>query len=186
MSSWLEAYEKLPEAQKARVQRWIHLQKFIAETLRVPFDTWIEKYVGAAMNAPFDYSFMQVTVPGFSGLETEGASFSTALDPATARTARVPLKAKNQMGRLSPALQEALAALLEAPSEDKASVPPADVVTLQKIFPSAKPLAKLKRKDFRNVRIRREGNDIVIAVEAEVLLQQDVFELSAALNRPQF
>lgn len=187
MSAWLEAYEKLPEAQKVRVQRWIHLQKFISETLGVPFETWIETYVGGAMAAPFDYSFMQVTVPGFSGLETDGATFSREVDPATARTSRVPLGAKNQLGRLSPTLQEAIGARLEsAEPTDPAPVPPADVVVLQKVFPGEKALARLKRKDFRRVRLGREGDRVYVGLDgdAERLLELPLHEFTAVMKRP--
>lgn len=187
MSAWQEAYEKLDAEQKARVKRWIHLQQLIARTLNIPFEKWIETYVGDAMAAPFDYTFMEVTVPGFAGLDVEGASFSHDVDPSTTRIARVPLKAKNQMGRLSPPFQEALAGLLEARETGPVKVPPADVATLQKVLASAKPLARLKRKDFRRVQVRREDNILVIelAGDSEVLLQQDLFELSAVLKRPQ-
>ena len=187
MSAWLEAYEKLPEAQKGRVQRWIHLQKLVAETLRIDFDRWIEDYVGGAMKAPFDYRFMEVTVPDFAGLDVEGATFTKDTDPATARTARVPIRAKNQLGRLSPGLQEGFAGLLEGTHAEAIPVPPSDVVTLQKLFPSEKPLAKLKRKDFRRVELSREGNDILCGLSgepAEVLFRLELFEGSAILDKP--
>lgn len=188
MSGWLQAYEKLPEEQKARVQRWIHLQKLIAETLKIPFERWIEAYVGSAMQAPFDYSFMQVTLPDFAGLETDGATFSKDVDPATARTARVPLRAKNQLGRLSPGLQESIGGFLEDEAKAASShpIPPADVVTLQKILAGEKALVRLKRKDFRRVRIGRTGDEVVIRLDedGDELARLDVFEFSAVMNRP--
>jgi hypothetical protein len=188
MSGWLEAYERLPEAQKVRVQRWIHLQKFIAETLGMPFEQWVETYVGAAMQAPFDYSFMEAaTISGFAGLDADGATFTKDLDPATARVARVPLRAKNQLGRLSSGLQDALARLLEDPEATApVPIPPADVVTLQKILPGEKGLARLKRKDFRKARVVREGPRVRVVLEGDAapLVDQDVFELSAVLNKP--
>lgn len=212
MSGWLEAYEKLPELQKARVQRWIHLQKLIAETLRIPFDRWIEVYVGAAIEAPFDYAFMEVTVPGFVGLDADGATFTRDLDPASARSARVPVRAQNQLGRLSPGLQAVLTQLLEGDAPTSLEpVPPADVGTLQKLFPRSAALAKLKRKDFRRVVIERSGDTILItlsepggpaapssggaqafappvegarAERPEPLLALDVYEFAAVLNKP--
>jgi hypothetical protein len=37
------------------------------------------------------------TISGFAGLDADGATFTKDLDPATARVARVPLRAKNQL-----------------------------------------------------------------------------------------
>ena len=187
VSAWLEAFEQLSEAQKSRLRRWIQLQELIADTLRIPFETWIETYIGEAMQRPFDYSFMQVTVPGFVGLELEGAavSFSATLDPATARTARVPVRAQNQLGRLSSDFQDRVVELLDEKGVgDSHPVPPGDVACLQKVFPREKALAQLKRKDFRKVRMTRQPDSIVLEVEGDPLLKQDIYEFSAVMNKP--
>ncbi|MEL6185994.1 MAG: hypothetical protein AAFU79_15325 [Myxococcota bacterium] len=186
MGTWREAYEMLPEAQQERVQRWIQLQGLIAESLGMSFDRWIEDYVGGAMAAPFDYRFMEVTAPGFAGLDTDGATFSRETDPATARVARVPVRSANQLGRLSNALQDALTDQLGDPSAGPLAVAPGDVATLQKIFPAERGLARLKRKDFRKVRFVRTDTQIRLEVEGEnePLLAQDLFAFSSALNKP--
>src|SRR5882672_7038285 len=142
MGAWLEAYEKLTEEQQDRVQRWIHLNKFIAHTLHMPFDDWVNRFITPAMERPMDYSFMESTLVGFQGLDVEGqgVSFTKELDPSTRLVRRVPLRAKNNLGRLSTDLQDGIAKLLELadePAEDEAplKVSPGDVAHLQKIFP---------------------------------------------------
>ena len=100
MGAWLEAYETLDEGQKSRVQKWLHLNKFIARTLRLDWETWVDDYLKPAMAQPLDYGFMADCVPDFQAFETrgQGVTFSTDVDPATAQTARVPLRASNHLG----------------------------------------------------------------------------------------
>ncbi len=167
------------------MQRWIHLQRFVADTLRMSFDKWIEEYVGPCMEKPFDYSFLQDTIPGLQGgLNTDGVSFSKDIDPATALTARVPLRAQNNLGRLSPNLQDQVAALLSSGESAAHKLSPADLTQLQKIFPQEKALARLKRKDFRKTQVVREADDILINVEGgEAILKLNVLEFSAVMNK---
>ncbi len=188
MSAWLEAYNQLEPAEQERIQRWLHLQRFISETLRVPWETWIETYIGGAMERPFDYSFMDATIPGFSGLDGpagQGESFTKEIDPATALTARVPLRAQNNLGRLSPGLQDQVSALLGSVEAPAAKLLPADVAVLQKIFAKEKALAKLKRKDFRKLSLERSGDDLLIEVQGAdaPLLRMNLMEFSAVMGR---
>src|SRR5262245_20087916 len=135
MGAWLEAFEQLDDAQKDRVQRWIHLNKFISHTLRISWEDWVNNFVKPCMEAPLDYSFMAAVISeaGGLGLEGKGVSFTKELDPATRATARVPLRAKNNLGRLSPELQDRLAAMLEGKEADPIKLLPGDVTMLQKI-----------------------------------------------------
>ena len=186
MGAWLEAYEKLDEAQKDRVQRWLHLNKFIVRTLRLDWETWVDDYLQPAMNAPLDYSFMADCVPDFQGLDAagQGETFSKAVDPATAQTARVPLRAANHLGRLSPDVQDGIARLLESADGAPVVVLPGDVVHLQKIFRREKALGKLPRKDFRSVEVCRDANDIVIRVrDGAELVRMSVVEFGAEMRR---
>ena len=187
MSAWLDAYNQLNPEQQERIKRWLHLQRFIAETLKVPWDTWIEEYIGGAMERPFDYSFMEATIPGFAGVDGpagQGSTFTKEIDPATALTARVPLRAQNNLGRLSNDLQDQISALLEGPA-DPVKLLPADVAVLQKIFAKEKALARLKRKDFRKLSLGREGDDLVIEVKdsEDELLRMNLLEFSAVMSR---
>ncbi len=184
MGAWLETYEKLTPEQQDRVQRWIHLNKFIARTLKLSFEDWLEKFVQPCMERPLDYSFMAACVPGFTGLE-DNISFSKVADPALAKTSRVPLRAQNNLGRLSPELQDSLASLLEAEGAEALRISPADVAQLQKIFAKEKALAKLQRKDFRSVQIARSDEDIVVRLEAGTeLLRQSLTEFGAMMRKP--
>jgi hypothetical protein len=187
VSAWLEAYERLPEDAQARVKRWLHLQKLIAQTLRLSWEEWIEQYLGYAMAHPFDYRFMEATFPAFTGIEADpgqGASFTKELDPATALTARVPLRAKNNLGRLSPELQDAIAGMLERGEPSVTKLVPADVVHLQKIFLKEKALAKLKKKDFKALTLERDGDDILITLEGgEEILRMNVLEFGATMSK---
>lgn len=187
MSAWLEAYQQLPEEIQERVQRWLHLQKFISQTLKIPWEKWVEDYLGSCMARPFDYSFMEATFPSFAGFEGaagQGVSFSKEMDPATALVARVPLRAQNNMGKLSPDLQDALGGMLEIGEPSSTRLKPSDVVHLQKMFPKEKGLAKLKRKDFRKLTVERDGDDIVVEVEGgDELLRLNVLEFSAVMSR---
>jgi hypothetical protein len=186
MSAWLEAFEALPDDVRERVEKWLYLQKFIAQTLRIPWRKWVEHYLAAAMERPFDYSFMQATFPaflGFDGTEGKGVSFTTGQDAATALVARVPLRAKNNLGRLSPDLQDAIAAMLEEEG-DAVRLLPSDVAQLQKIFPKEKPLARLDKKSFRKVELDREGDEIVLRVEGGAeLFRINVLEISAVMSK---
>ncbi len=185
MGTWLEAYESLSEESKANVQRWIHLNKFIARTLRIEERAWFEDWVGGAMRNPMDYSFMEACIPGFVGIGQE-ESFVRGLDSGQSATPRVPLRAKNNLGRLSPELQDAIASMLEKGEPDSTSLTPADVAQLQKIFANQKELAKLKRPDFRKLRLSVDlaTQDLVLAVEggAEVL-RMNPAEFSAVMSR---
>jgi hypothetical protein len=191
MGAWLEAYEKLQPEQQDRVQRWIHLNKFIAHTLRLSWDDWVNRFIQPCMERPMDYSFMEPTLVGKEGLglEGQGVTFTKEIDPSTRLVRRVPLRAKNNLGRLSPDLQDGIAKLLER-AEDRAEdeaplkVLPADVAHLQKIFPGEKALAKLKRPDFRKVTFAREVDEVVIAVEgADELMRMNVLEFSAVMSK---
>jgi hypothetical protein len=188
MGAWLESYEKLSPEQQERVQLWIHLNKFISRTLRIDWEKWIDDYVNPAMENPLDFSFMQDALPdaNFTGLGVEGGgvSFTKDMDPATAQTARVPLRAKNNLGRLSADLQDAIAQLLESAGPAPVAVGPADVAKLQKILPKERPLATLKRKDFRKVTIARDADDIVIAVkDGDELVRTTVLEFGAEMRK---
>ncbi len=183
MSGWLEAYERLPEDAKARVQQWLHLQRMIAETLRVPWERWIDHYIGYAMSHPFDYRFMEAAIPNFVGLETTGG-FTTQLDPATALVARVPLRAQNNLGRLSPELQDTIAALLERTDAGSFPLLPSDVALLQKIFFKEKSLARLKKQSFKDLVLERDGDDLTISLPGgEELLRMNVLEFGATMSK---
>ena len=190
MGAWLQAYEKLDDAQKDRVQRWLHLNKFIARALRLDWDDWVSAYLQPAMDRPLDYSFMADCVPDFAGFDHvgQGATFSKHVDPATAQTARVPVRAANSLGRLSPAAQDGIAALLEAAETagepDPVDVGPGDVVHLQKVFRREKALGRLQRKDFRRVQVAREGNEVVVRVQdGDELCRMSVLEFGAEMRR---
>jgi hypothetical protein len=191
MGAWLEAYEKLSEDQKDRVQRWIHLNKFIAHTLHLSWDDWVNRFLSPSMERPMDYSFMESTLVGFRGLDVEGqgVSFTKEIDPSTRLVRRVPLRAKNNLGRLSPELQDGVATLLERAEDPEGEdpplrVPPGDVAHLQKIFPGEKLLAKLKRPDFRKVTFAREVDEIVLAVEGGgELMRMNVLEFSGVMSK---
>lgn len=186
MGAWLEAYEELDDEQKLRVQRWLHLNKFIARTLKLDWDEWIDDYVKSCVENPLDYAFMQACLPGFTGIDTQGqgTTFSTEVDPATAAVAKVPLRAQNNLGRLSPDLQDTLAAMLETGEPDPAKVSPADVTALQKILRTEKTLAKLKRPLFRKVQVARDEDDIVLRVEGgDELVRMNVLEFGAVMRK---
>lgn len=184
MATWLESYKKLPPLQQARVERWIQIQRFVAETLKIDFETWITDYVGGAMEAPFDYSFLEEAA--FVGLNLTSETFTKDLDPATAQVARVPIKAQNQMGRLSPEFQARVAERLENYLEAPVPIPPADVATLQKLFPKERLLGRLKRKDFKALQLRRSGNRIELSVKGkeQPLLSMELIGFAAVLNKP--
>ncbi len=187
MSAWLEAFEGLPEAAKERVRRWVLLQRLVADTLGVPFERWVEEYVGGAMAHPFDYRFLDGLVPG--GFEGFGGAteFSLGADPATAGMAKVPVRAANQLGRLSPGFQDAIRRLLDDPEAPAATPPPGDVATLQKIFPGVKALARLKRPEFRRLRLTRDHDALVLSLDgpAEDLAQLPLEEVASTLARRQ-
>ncbi|MFO0728595.1 MAG: hypothetical protein U1E65_32765 [Myxococcota bacterium] len=187
MATWTEGYNALPDEAKVNVQRWIHLNKFIAQTLKIDELKWFEGYLGEAMAQPFDYSFMGETMPGLSGLGLEGKGevFTRGMEPGGFVGPRVPLRAKNNMGRLSPALQDALAGLIEQGEPSSVALSPADVATLQKIFPTAKGLAKLKRPDFRSVALGRDmsAQEVTMSAASGELLRMNVMEFAAVLSR---
>lgn len=186
MGAWLDSYKRLSPEQQDRVQAWIHLNKFIARSLRIDWEKWIEEYVSPAMENPMDFAFMEAVASDFQGLGVEGGgvTFTKDVDPATAQTARVPLRAKNNLGRLSNELQDQIAALLESAGTEPVAVGPADVSKLQKILPREKPLATLKRKDFRKVTIAREDDEIVIAVtDGDELVRTSVLEFGTEMRK---
>ena len=185
MTGWLDAYQRLPADVQERVKYWLHLQRLIAQTLRIPWEKWIDQYIGTAMKNPFDYGFMEATFPtmaGFSGLES--ASFTKDLDPATALTARVPLRAKNNLGRLSPELQDAISRMLEQNDTNAVTLLPADVVHLQKIFLKEKGIAKLKKKDFKSLTLERDGDEMIVTLQGgDEVLRINVLEFGATMSK---
>jgi hypothetical protein len=188
VSSWIESYEALDEARQVNVQRWLHLNKFIAHTLKIDERAWFEDYLGGAMQRPFDYGFMADTIPGLTGLGLEGAgeTFTRGIEPGGFVGSKVALRARNNMGRLSPPLQDALAGLLERGEPSAVALLPSDVATLQKIFPSAKGLAKLQRKDFRSVGLARDAatDELVMTGPPGELVRINVLEFAGVLARP--
>lgn len=78
----------------------------------------------------------------------------------------VPLVAKNpeNLARMSQAFQDMAIELTRNVSEPHA-VHKSDVVKLQKLFPRARELSRLKRPDFDRVIARREAEDVVFALE---------------------
>ena len=188
MGAWLEAYQKLPVEAQDRVQKWLHLQKFIARTLKIEWEDWVDDYLTPCMENPLDYAFMEVCISdfaGFDGTAGAGVTFSKEVDPATAAVARVPLRAQNNLGRLSPDLQDALAGLLEAGEPAQVKLSPADVNTLQKVLRTEKALAKLKRPLFRKVEIVREDQDVVVRVQGgDELVRQSVLEFGTVMRKP--
>lgn len=189
MPTWTEGYEALPEESKVNVQRWLHLNRFIAQTLNIPEERWFEGYLGEAMATPFDYSFMGETMPALNGqglgLEGQGETYVRDVEPGGFVGPRVPLRAKNNMGRLSPDLQDALSGLMERGEPSSVGLIPADVAMLQKVFPGSKGLARLKRPDFRNVALSRDlgSGDVMMTVGDTELLRMNVLEFAAVLGR---
>lgn len=185
MSDWLQGYEALSEERKVNVQRWLHLNKFIAKTLRIDERAWFEDYVGGAMQAPFDYSFMLETIPGFQGLDAsgQGESFTRGMEPGLFSGPAVALRAKNNMGKLSPQLQDALAGLIERGEPPALGLLPGDVAHLQKMFPGARGLAKLKRSEFRGVQLERDEDDVTMSVAGGEILRINVLEFATVLSR---
>lgn len=188
MSAWTESYNQLSEAQQVNVQRWIHLNKFIARTLNVPEKQWFEDYIGECMAKPLDYGFMEVTIPGFSGIAVpgQGESFTTATDPSAVLGPRVALRAQNNLGKLSPDLQDQIARFLETGESDPVKLKPADVAQLQKMFSSVKALAKLKRPSFRKLTLARDlaTDDMTLTVEgAEEIMRTNLMEFAAVMSR---
>jgi hypothetical protein len=185
VAGWLDAYQRLPEETRERVKYWLHLQRLIAQTLRIPWEKWIDQYIATAMQHPFDYGFMQATLPTmaeFSGLES--GSFSEELDPSAALIARVPLRAKNNLGKLSPDLQDAISRMLEQNDTTSVALSPADVVQLQKIFLKEKAIAKLKKKDFRSLTLERDGDEMIISLEGGgEILRMNVLEFGATMSK---
>jgi hypothetical protein len=169
------------------MQRWIHLNKFIAHTLGMSFDDWIERFVTPSFDAPLDYSFMSAVIAGAEGLglEGKGVSFSREMDPALRAVSRVPLRAKNNLGRLSPDLQDRLSAMLAGEELGPVKLLPADVTLLQKILPGEKTLAKLAKPLFRKLELTREDDDLVLSIAGgDEVVRLNVMELGGALSRP--
>ena len=188
MSAWLQSYNQLNETQQLNIQRWLHLNKFIANTLNIPEKQWFEEYLGECMAKPLDYSFMEATLPGFKGVDIpgQGESFTKELDPTSFLGPKVPLRAQNNMGKLSPELQDQISTLLEKGEPEQVKLKPADVAQLQKTFSSVKPLAKLKRPNFRKLILGRDfaTNEVTMTIEGqEEILRQNVMEFGAVLSR---
>ena len=188
MSEWARAFEALSEEQKVNVQRWIHLNKFIARTLKVPEQAWFETYLGEAMANPLDYSFMEPTFPGFSGMEVpgQGESFTKGFDPSALVGPKVAIRAENNLGRLSPELQDAIAGMLEKGEPESVHLVASDVAQLQKMFPGQKGLAKLKRPDFKKLSLARDlaSDDMVLGVAGgDEVLRLNVMEFGAVMSR---
>lgn len=187
MPSWLESYEQLSEEQQDRVQRWLHLNKFIAHTLRMPWEKWIDGFIAPSMAKPMDYAFMSSTIADFTGLglEGQGVTFSRDVDPSSKAISRVPLRAKNNLGRLSPELQDAIGAMLERGETATSKLVAADAAMLQKIFPGEKKLAKLPKPSFRKLSLARDEDDIVLSVEGEEepIFRLNVLEFAAVMSR---
>jgi len=187
MSGWRQSYEQLSDEQKVNVQRWIHLNKFIANTLKIPEPKWFEEYVGHAMQYPFDYSFMEATLPGFAGLEVpgQGESFTKGMDLTGFAGPKVPLRAENNLGKLSPDLQDAIAGMMESGEPERVKLLPSDVAQLQKILPGEKPLARLKRQDFRSVELARDlaSGELVLSANDAELFRMNVMEFGAVMSR---
>ena len=188
MSAWLQSYNQLNETQQLNIQRWLHLNKFIANTLNSPEKQWFEEYLGDCMAKPLDYSFMEATLPGFKCVDIpgQGESFTKELDPTSFLGPKVPLRAQNNMGKLSPELQDQIPTLLEKGEPEQVKLMPADVAQLQKMFSSVKPLAKLKRPNFRKLILGRDfaTNEVTMTIEGqEEILRQNVMEFGAVLSR---
>ena len=102
-----------------------------------------------------------------------------------ARTARVPLRAKNNLGRLSADLQDRLAAMLEGTASEPFKLHPADVTLLQKILPTEKALAKLPKPSHKKLMLAREDDDVVLSIEeGDEVVCISVLELGGILSRP--
>jgi len=188
MSAWVESYNQLSEAQQVNVQRWIHLNKFIARTLKIPEQQWFESYIGDCMAKPLDYSFMEATIPGFSGIDVpgQGESFTKEMDPTDFLGPKVALRAQNNMGKLSSNLQDLIAQILETGEPGSTKLNPADVAQLQKMFSSVKALAKLKRPNFRKLILARDlaTDDMTLSIEgSDEILRMNVMEFGAVLSR---
>lgn len=192
MGAWLEAYEKLDDARKQNVQRWIHLNKFIAKTLKIDEEAWFEDWVGEAMHNPLDYSFMADAIPGLAehGLASDdamaaGESFQRSFDPA-GLVPKVALSAENNLGRFSKDFQEGVQGLLERGEPESFALQPSDVALLQKLFPSQKALAKLKRPDFKSVALRldhAEEDIVATAGGSAEILRVNVLEFAGVMGR---
>lgn len=187
MPSWAESYEALSEEQQARVQRWLHLNKFIAHALRLSWQEWIDQFVAPAMEKPMDYSFLEAVLGDFGGLglEGQGVTFTRDMDPSARAISRVPLRAKNNLGRLSPELQDALASMLERGEPARTKLTAADAAMLQKILPGEKRLAKLPKPSFRKLSVARDEDEVVLEVEGEEepVVRLSVVELGAILAK---
>lgn len=192
MGAWLEAYERLDDARKQNVQRWIHLNKFIAKTLKIDEEAWFEDWVGEAMQNPLDYSFMAEAIPGLAehGLAADdamaaGESFQRSFDPA-GLAPKIPLSAEYNLGRFSKDFQAQVQSLLERGEPERFPLQPSDVALLQKLFPSQKALAKLKRPDFKSVVLARdhaEEDIVATAGQGAEILRVNVLEFAGVMGR---
>jgi hypothetical protein len=151
------------------------------------FEDWFDRFMKPCFERPMDYSFMTAVIPGFAGLaiEGEGVSFTREMDPSARAISRVPLRAKNNLGRLSPDLQDRLAAMLEGTENGPLKLLPSDVTMLQKILPGEKALAKLPKPQLRKLELSREDDDAVLRVEGsdQEIMRLNVLELGGVLSR---
>src|SRR5262245_647981 len=127
MSSFMGAVEKLSAAQKDRLATWTALNGFIAQTLRIPWEKWIEGYVQNAIDHPLDMAFLEAAEIE-PGKELALGSFEHAAQLGMPAVSKVPLRAKNNLGRLSPELQDQIAERLETAVPTPVKLKPSDVV----------------------------------------------------------
>jgi hypothetical protein len=184
-TSFDEVIKRLPKEDQGRIEAWMRLQVLIAETLRIAWEKWVNEYIGPAMAAPLDLSFLDPILADLGKEVIEGGvSFTIEPDAATALVSRVTVRAKNNLGRLSPALQDSIAAMLEGSKTAPERITPADVAHLQKLFPKEKSLARLPHKDFRRLAIERSGDNITIQLEGgDAVLELNVLEFGAVMSK---
>ena len=187
-SLFVDLYPELEddEEAQARLQAWLKVQVVIAATLRIPFEDWNEFYLGYCFEHPFDYAFADGIDLTWSPeqLENLRSSFERVKEAVFSPMKKIPLRAKNNLGKLSPKTQDAVGALLEGGRKETITLPPSDVAHLQKMFASEKPLAKLKRANFRKVEISRDEDVIVCGLSGgEILFRMAVVEFSAVLSK---
>lgn len=186
MSAWTEGFQRLSTDQKTRVEEWVVLMGFVANTLRIPWKTWVDGYLQDAISKPVDYAFLDATrVDGF-GFGPESVTFTRRADLATLTVPRIPVRSRNNLGRLSPDLQDQIAGMLQHGEPSSLRLQPSDVSLLQKIFPSAKAVAKLKHPDFKKVVLSRSfgEHDITFSIDGgQELARINVVEFTAVMSR---
>lgn len=183
MSAWLDAFQRLSSEQKERLTVWIHVNELISDVLELPFEAWVERYVTPCMERPMDYDFVEPILGDFAGLGIHG-TFSRTPDASTRDVPRVPVRARNNLGRFSPTLQEALTGMLDR--GEPVSIQPAapDVVLLQKLLPAEKPLVKLRKSEFRKLVIARLGDEVTFSIDGQPIVRLDAGTLAQLLSKP--